>query len=117
MKKIVLTLLLLSIFIVGCSNVQNFPEKKDKGPQMGEEIRNMHKRNGRFGGEGFNEEQRQQMMEEMQQKMIDACQSKIEGESCQLEGHMSEMQGTCSIENENLVCKFERPDRSMRQMP
>ena len=61
--------------------------------------------------EGFNEEQRQQMFEEMQQKSIEACAGKTESENCQIEGFRGIMEGTCETQEENLICRFQRPER------
>ena len=93
-------LLAFGLFITGCSSDKQFvPDDR-----------------GRFR-EGFSEEQRQQMFEEMQQKAVDACFGKVEGDSCTIEGGRGEMQGTCSVENANLLCRFERPEMPFRPMP
>ena len=56
----------------------------------------------------------QPMFEEMRQRSIDACIGKVERDSCTIEGGRGEMQGTCAVENENLLCRFERPEMPFR---
>ena len=107
-----MVLLAFSLFITGCSSEKaGMPDGQDmfRGDQ------NMPKRE--MFREGFNEEQRKQMFKEMQQKSIDACNNKNKGDSCTIEGRIGEMQGTCSVENENLLCRFERPDMPFRPRP
>jgi len=122
MKKIVwfLVLLLAIGFLAGCSqtkDVSNAAQMQDFG-------RDFPDRQGDFGNDGqqmrgpqgMPDEQRQQMMVEMQQKSIDACSGKNEGDVCTIEAPQgrgpigNSMEGTCTVENEKLVCKVERPD-------
>ena len=58
-------------------------------------------------------EERQAMIKERQQDMIEACNGKNEGDACTMESRMREMEGTCKIMEENLICMMDMPDRSM----
>ncbi len=59
----------------------------------------------------INEEQRQNMLEEREQIAQQACDEKTKGDLCIIENPMGEMQGTCSIINNDLTCLGKRPQR------
>jgi hypothetical protein len=118
-SNLLLVFILLAVIIIsGCSsaNQGNFPQRGDFQDLSEEERQQMmeeRQRNG-FGGMpgapgNMTEEERQQMFEERQQMMIDSCQGKNEGDSCQFESPMGDMEGTCMVMEENLVCTTNRP--------
>lgn len=103
MKKIILIIIFLtlsSVILTGCFSTEQrrFPQR---GGFQGMSDRAMN----------ISEEERQQMFEERQKQGIEACQGKNEDDSCQFEGPMGGIEGTCKIMDENLVCTTDRPMR------
>ena len=128
MKRIIIAicLLVLSTFLlVGCSSKpsdrfqkregipSDFPRDRqfNRSINLTEEERQQR---GNFSRGMFDEEQRQEMMEERQQIAIGACAGKNEGDACQLQARMSESEGICKFMDENLVCTMDTPDRLIR---
>ena len=66
-------------------------------------------RQGFRGGPEISEEERQQMMEEMHNYSIQACEGKEENETCMIESPRGEMNATCVLEEDELLC---RPSRN-----
>ena len=48
------------------------------------------------------------MFEERQQMMIDACNGKREGDLCKSENQRGTIQGTCTSNEDRLICTFSR---------
>ena len=62
----------------------------------------------------MSEEERRQIFEERQQKAIESCQDKNEDDSCMISSPRGEIEGSCKIQDENLMCLTERPMRQQR---
>lgn len=91
-KNIILIVLLLVVLLnVGCSK----PKPRNQGFES-----------------DFNDEEREKMLEEMQLKMQEACNEKSEGDICQLTTPRGEINGTCELQEDNLICKS---DQQMRR--
>ena len=60
----------------------------------------------------MSEEERLQTQEEREQVSIAACTEKIEGEICITENQRGDVEGTCQFQEDNLICMFDRQDRS-----
>ena len=66
------------------------------------------------GSNGQMNDNMREQFEEMQQQAVDACKDKDEGDSCQSQSPMGEMEGKCTLRDEQLICIGEMPDRPMR---
>jgi len=118
---IFLLLLSLTLFL-GCSNSQkDLQGQRGFSPGRGFEDRRpdnlseeriqqpFEEGRQRIRPNNLSEEEMQQLFEERQQKAIEACDKKDEGENCIFESPMGEMEGTCKMMDNNLVCTLERP--------
>ena len=52
----------------------------------------------------ISEEERQEMMQERMQVSIDACKDKVEGDVCSITSPRGDIEGKCTIQEENMVC-------------
>jgi hypothetical protein len=107
---LIVSLVIASSLISGCSSDKpldfkgRFADMTDEERQQMIENRGMQP--GRFGN--LSDEERQQMMEEKTQTAKDACAGMGEGDICILESPLGQMNGTCSLLNESLICRGER---------
>ena len=69
---------------------------------------------GNFPGKyrEMSEEERQLIQEERQQIAITACAEKGEGESCVTENQRGDVEGSCQIQEDNLICVFDGQGKS-----
>lgn len=108
-KCLLLCFLMISAIFFGCATKDNsyfdIPES-----QVNNANNNSVQKQKHLNQEYNDVDQKRGFNEEMMQNMISTCDEKTEGDTCTVKGIRGEMQGTCTQQQENLVCLMQKPE-------
>jgi hypothetical protein len=99
----IMVLLFIIVIISGCS-----PQPHQGGRNIDPSIRPQRFNNLSQRFNNLSEDQMKEMLDQRQKIAQDACTGKSEGDICMLQSPRGEMEGICTLIENNLLCEMDR---------